>query len=532
MGDMNLRLIVLVSVLILLEITVNGSPQFTRCKAMSGHAGLCVADRFCRVRSIKLVPCVTDDPFLYCCPFPANDTVWSLEDKDSPPIIFPNEASLSGKPIDNDDAREEGYESDEIVFPQDETTTTKTTHRPTRKLLPFPFLGHTTSLPNLDKQPQNSRTQEPKRMPTSRERNPNENVYIDGELEEGGQILFELFPKPKTTTQRQRITTLKNQVPTKLTVTSRPEVSTSSRQDYPTTKSTVQLPETTTKLTPDKITYGPFDSIDTNKASIEPACGQAPFSPLIAGGTESKSKQWPWMAAIFQRFTTARPNKFLCGGSLISTRYILTAAHCCVSGPSSVALPASSFLVRMGTNVVHEGDTFSIAKVKVHSNFSFTGQFNDIALLRLTADLPSYTDRIAPVCLPYPTLLDADLVDQEATVVGWGASYLGGEHQEMLHEVTVPIVSTDDCALAYSRIRSAAFLARGSTHVLCAGLKEGGKDSCKSDSGGPLMIQLNNDRWTIIGIVSFGYRCAEPGFPGVYTSVPHYLEWIYSNTQD
>ncbi|PRD31714.1 UNVERIFIED_CONTAM: Clotting factor B [Trichonephila clavipes] len=108
----------------------------------------------------------------------------------------------------------------------------------------------------------------------------------------------------------------------------------------------------------------------------------------------------------------------------------------------------------------------------------------------------------------------------------------GGEHQENLHEVTVPIVSTDDCALAYSRIKSAAFLARGSTHVLCAGLKEGGKDSCKSDSGGPLMIPLSNDSWTVIGIVSFGYRCAEPGFPGVYTRVTHYLEWIYSNTQD
>ncbi|GIY96031.1 clotting factor B [Caerostris extrusa] len=186
----------------------------------------------------------------------------------------------------------------------------------------------------------------------------------------------------------------------------------------------------------------------------------------------------------------------------------------------------------MGSNNVESGDTFSISKVKVHSNFSFSGQYNDIALLRLTADLNAYTDRVAPVCLPYPTLLEADLVDQMATVIGWGASYLGGDHQETLHEVTMPIVSTDDCALAYSRIKSAAFLARGSTHVLCAGLKEGGKDSCKSDSGGPLMIPLNNDSWTVIGIVSFGYRCAEPGFPGVYTRVTHYLEWIYSNTND
>ncbi|CAL1281019.1 unnamed protein product [Larinioides sclopetarius] len=354
----------------------------------------------------------------------------------------------------------------------------------------------------------------PKRLNPAIERNPEERE-------------FEIIPIPKTTTSKVPILKF-SEIPKSL---STPETQISVTAPSTTVTRKAELPGTTSVRSGEKETEGIFYNSATTKPA-EIACGSAATSPNIAGGTESKPHQWPWMAAIFQRFTTARPNNFLCGGSLINTRYILTAAHCCVSGPSNVALPASSFLVRMGSSAKEDGDVYAISKVKVHSNFSFTGQFNDIALMRLTTELPSYTDRIAPVCLPYPTLVESYLVDHMATVVGWGSMYLGGEHQENLYEVSIPIVSTDDCALAYSRIKSAAFLARGSTHVLCAGLKEGGKDSCKSDSGGPLMIQLRNDTWTIIGVVSFGYRCAEPGFPGVYTRVTHYLEWIYTNTQD
>lgn len=260
-----------------------------------------------------------------------------------------------------------------------------------------------------------------------------------------------------------------------------------------------------------------------------PACGQVPYEPFIAGGVESDPYKWPWMASIFRRFTAARPNKFLCGGSLINTRYILTAAHCCVTGATNIPRPASSFLVRMGSNHLEAGgEDFSVSKVMIHSNFSYNGQYNDIALLRLGTKV-AYTDRVAAVCLPDLSLAEQNLEGMIATVVGWGATSLGGEHQQTLREVEIPIVSTDECALAYSRIKSAAFLARGSTHVLCAGLKEGGKDSCKSDSGGPLMMQMAGERWAIIGIVSFGHRCAEPGFPGVYTKITHYLEWIHSN---
>ncbi|GFU20233.1 clotting factor B [Nephila pilipes] len=508
------------------------SAQLTRCKTVTGQSGVCVAGRLCRYRTIELARCPSGESGLFCCPFPSNDTFdWSLEDRDTGHIVYPGDAS--GSPKNFADKKEDDEHVD-IVFPVNETVPKVLTHilKDTKHVFTPKFIqfSPTTPKPPPFESPYRPLYTKPKILNPALERNPKDTKSYDNE----DRILYELVPTPGITlseTHTPRIygfskifTTPRAVSRTQISVTS---YSTTVKKGY----SNPDFPDTTTVRSVEKTTLGSTDNAVTNKA-LEIACGHAAFSPNIAGGTESNENQWPWMAAIFQRFTTARPNKFICGGSLINTRYILTAAHCLVSGALSVALPASSFLVRMGSRAINEGDSFSIDKVKVHSNFSFTGQFNDIALLRLTADLPSYTNRIAPVCLPYPTLLDADMVDRKATVVGWGATYLGGKHEETLHEVTVPIVSTDDCALAYSRIKNAAFLARGSTHVLCAGLKEGGKDSCRSDSGGPLMIPLNNDSWTVIGIVSFGYRCAEPGFPGVYTRVTHYLEWIYSNTHD
>lgn len=465
-----------------------------RCKTYIGRPGLCVALRLCRGRTLKLSPCDANGQ-LFCCPFPMNGSLdWSSEDRE--PIVFPNDGIRGRKPSLYDDS-ENDYEVVDIVYPQENSYH----HRD----IPEPTSSTTSAVRTA---PTQKRVLE-KAQNAARERNPHEDAYF-GRWTEEDRIVYEDFSNQKKT---------KSPTTTRAT-TSRPAKNPS-----------VDVRVTTTPASVDVLTFAPFGSVNPDKPP-EPACGNAPFSPFIAGGTESEQNKWPWMTAIFQRFNTARPNKFLCGGSLISTRFILTAAHCCVSGTSSIALPASSFLIRMGSIGLNEGDSFSISKVTVHSNFSYAGQFNDIALLRLTVPLTSYNDRIAPVCLPYPTLQDTDLVDHKATVIGWGATTLGADPEQTLHEVEVPIVSTDDCALAYSRIRSAAFLARGSTHVLCAGLKEGGKDSCKSDSGGPLMIPLENDRWTIVGIVSFGYRCAEPGFPGVYTRVTHYLEWIYSNTQE
>lgn len=83
----------------------------------------------------------------------------------------------------------------------------------------------------------------------------------------------------------------------------------------------------------------------------------------------------------------------------------------------------------------------------------------------------------------------------------------------------VPVVSDTDCRVSYGVTDIA-------DHMICAGLPEGGKDACQGDSGGPLFAN-----GTQYGIVSWGYGCARPDYPGVYTEVAYFVDWIYDHLQ-
>ena len=87
----------------------------------------------------------------------------------------------------------------------------------------------------------------------------------------------------------------------------------------------------------------------------------------------------------------------------------------------------------------------------------------------------------------------------------------------------IPVVTQDSCKESYKGFRTVVV----DNSVLCAGLGRGGKDACQGDSGGPLMIP-EEDKFYLLGVVSFGYKCAEPGYPGVYTRTSHFLDWVLS----
>ena len=104
-------------------------------------------------------------------------------------------------------------------------------------------------------------------------------------------------------------------------------------------------------------------------------------------------------------------------------------------------------------------------------------------------------------------------------VAGWGDTTENGRTSNNLMHVTIPFVSNTACRNSYgSNIRD--------TNI-CAGVA--GKDSCQGDSGGP-GVYSNAGKTSIVGVVSFGYGCARPGYPGAYTRVSSYIDWILTNT--
>uniref|UniRef100_A0A182N475 Peptidase S1 domain-containing protein n=1 Tax=Anopheles dirus TaxID=7168 RepID=A0A182N475_9DIPT len=268
-------------------------------------------------------------------------------------------------------------------------------------------------------------------------------------------------------------------------------------------------------------TLKPLDNI------VDPEdCGQQEYSSgRIVGGIEAPTGQWPWMAAIFLHGT--KRTEFWCGGSLIGTKYILTAAHC-TRDSRQRPFAARQFTVRLGDiDLSTDGEpsapvTYKVTEVRAHPRFSRVGFYNDIALLVL--DKPVRKSKyVIPVCLPGPNLPSKErLAGRRATVVGWGTTYYGGKESTKQQQATLPVWRNEDCNRAYFQPITDNFV--------CAGFSEGGVDACQGDSGGPLMMRVEA-RWTQVGVVSFGNKCGEPGYPGVYTRISEYMEWIRENTK-
>lgn len=264
-------------------------------------------------------------------------------------------------------------------------------------------------------------------------------------------------------------------------------------------------------------------------------CGEE-TSERIVGGERTDIDEFPWTVLLeYQKpngITTA------CGGVLISKRYVLTAAHC-LKGKD---LPKSWKLsrVRLGeydTNqeldcISQSGSrvcadptvTIPVEEQIAHENYIPTSkeQKNDIALLRLAQDV-TFTNFIQPICLPQ----DSN-VGQLLDVAGWGKTEVRSESNVKL-KVRLPLVENEDCGRTYRN----AGLELGAGQI-CAGGQRG-KDSCRGDSGGPLMFRArgpNEDRpkWNSVGVVSFGPSpCGMAGWPGVYTKVHDFLPWILRN---
>ncbi|XP_015112762.1 serine protease snake [Diachasma alloeum] len=262
-----------------------------------------------------------------------------------------------------------------------------------------------------------------------------------------------------------------------------------------------------------------LDSTDEH-LSPESQCSM-PIDPRISGGPEIEGKEFPHMVALgwFEKHL-----KFIhrCGGSLISEKWILTASHC-----------TDNFLkkrgvARLGTtslSAIRSGTIIGVVEIVRHPEYKHPKLYADIALMRLARPVV-FSDTISPACLHSRF----GGVTETVWATGWGSLQFGDvQIQDNLHKVKLEIIDTLPCALAYKR--TIAIPHGIAPSMLCAGDPRGGwkRDTCNGDSGGPLQIyNVETCMHVIVGITSFGKLCGTPDFPGVYTRVAYYLDWIES----
>jgi secreted trypsin-like serine protease len=254
------------------------------------------------------------------------------------------------------------------------------------------------------------------------------------------------------------------------------------------------------------------------------AAPSGPIEPQIVGGQPAGPAEYPWQVAIVQAAVSNPLFGQFCGGSLIDSEWVLTAAHCVID--SGLVTNPASINVVVGINNLSDGPTNGVQgqRLAVAETIPFPGydentSDNDLALLHL-ATPATLGATIAPIGLAGPGDIAFFEPGDAATITGWGATSEGGPGSNALLEVTVPIVSNVNCNVpsSYDGLITA--------NMLCAGLAGGGQDSCQGDSGGPLIVSNEGGGWLQAGVVSWGFGCARPNLYGVYTRVSQFTGWI------
>ncbi|XP_053117444.1 serine protease 27-like [Hemicordylus capensis] len=259
-------------------------------------------------------------------------------------------------------------------------------------------------------------------------------------------------------------------------------------------------------------------------------CGRPKlYSPRIIGGQNSDEGEWPWQVSL------RRNGLHHCGGSLIASQWVVTAAHCIKESQSLHEYQAhlgEHDLPRPPPTMVSS----AISQIILHPHYAGSKLSADIALMRLEKPV-RFSQSILPICLPSASVPEPSPVGMKCWVTGWGRPFQKASYMaRTLREVEVLIIDTEECDQMYHKNVSNLETVPEDykliyNDMVCAGYPEGEKDSCWGDSGGPLACKQNGT-WFLAGVVSFGTGCAQPSRPGVYTRVTSYMDWIQRTMAD
>ncbi|XP_055426104.1 transmembrane protease serine 2 [Bubalus kerabau] len=230
----------------------------------------------------------------------------------------------------------------------------------------------------------------------------------------------------------------------------------------------------------------------------------------IVGGSNAYSGEWPWQVSLHVQ------GIHVCGGSIITPEWIVTAAHC-VEEPLNNPKIWVAFAGILKQSYMFYGSGYRVAKVISHPNYDSKTKNNDIALMKLQTPL-TFNDKVKPVCLPNPGMMLEPT--QSCWISGWGATYEKGKTSDDLNAAKVHLIEPRTCnsKYMYDNLITPA--------MICAGYLRGTVDSCQGDSGGPL-VTLKSSVWWLIGDTSWGSGCAKAYRPGVYGNVTVFTDWIY-----
>lgn len=237
---------------------------------------------------------------------------------------------------------------------------------------------------------------------------------------------------------------------------------------------------------------------------------ELPISMRIVGGIDTKAADAPFIVSL------RKDGQHYCGGSLVSSRWVLTAAHCI-----EAVVPDE---IVAGTNkleVDSSAKRFAVEAVYVHPNYDRnTPMSSDFALIKLKSksSLPiAWLNKTSPRWLK----------TKEFTTAGWGSTFEGdADSPSILQSVKLPLVSQSTCEKQLQQASPSSTPHLDST-MFCAGIPQGGKDSCQGDSGGPMFFKdTASGKFVLAGVVSWGFGCARANLSGIYSDVSSSYKWI------